>query len=59
MEQMQLDLLKQDIAERLSIVTYLTLTTSIVNNKELLEFVKGVLEDVIDNLTYDNSEVEE
>lgn len=59
MEQMQLDLLKQDIAEKLSIVTYLTLTTSCVNNKELLEFVKGVLEDVIDNLTLDNIEVEE
>lgn len=55
----KIDLLKQDIAESLGILSYLVYTTSITNDEELLSFVKLLLNDLIDNLASDTMEVEE
>lgn len=55
----KIDLLKQDIAESLGILSYLVYTTSITNDEELLSFVKLLLNDLIDNLASDTIEEEE
>ena len=55
----KIDLLKQDIAESLGILSYLVYTTSITDDEELLSFVKLLLIDLIDNLASDTMEVEE
>lgn len=55
----KIDLLKQDIAESLGILSYLVYTTSITDDEELLSFVKLLLNDLIDNLASDTMEVEE
>lgn len=55
----KIDLLKQDIAESLGVLSYLVYTTSITDDEELLSFVKLLLNDLIDNLASDTMEVEE
>lgn len=55
----KIDLLKQDIAESLGILSYLVYTTSITDDEELLSFVKLLLNDLIENLASDTMEVED